>query len=92
MKLHDPRLNIRVASNGATILAERPYSIVPGDGHLRIVLAYWDADEGYVTWIHNVDDTGFHEGHYFREDDAFSKAFDDFMTRGRKISEGGKKP
>lgn len=84
MKQHDPRLELRVATNGATILAERPYSIIPGDGHLRIVLAYWDAEGGYVTWIHNVDDTGYHEGHYHRGNGAFEKALNDFMTRGRE--------
>lgn len=84
MKQHDPRLELRVASNGATILAERPYSTNPGDGSLRIVLAYWDADEGYVTWIHNLDNGGYHEGHYHRGDGAFEMAFNDFMQRGRK--------
>ena len=80
-KQHDPRLELRPASNGATILAERPYSTVMGDGHLRVVLAFWAADEGYVTWVHNTQDTGYHEGHYFKGEDAYKKAYKDFMTR-----------
>lgn len=62
------------------ILERRPFSMHPEDKYLHIVLArrpYKYAPDGYeyVTWIHNLSDGAFHQGHYSFEKDEAERDF-----------------
>jgi len=79
---------IRIASNGYEVVAERMWSLHPGDHYLTIVLARSPKDQRaygdeFVTWGFNKQDGGFFEGHYWPSFNA-ADAVKDFETRGRK--------
>jgi hypothetical protein len=63
------------------ILAIKGYSNNPGDTHLQTVLCYIPGNEltPYATWLFNMQDGGFHWGHYHRH---INEAIPEFMTRG----------
>jgi hypothetical protein len=78
---------IRKASSGFEVVIERPYSFVPGDHFLSIVLARSTGERlglnrQLVTWMHNRQDGGYSSGHYFNETHP-EEAIEDFETRGR---------
>lgn len=79
---------LRVAHNGYEVIAERAWSLHPGDSYLTIVLARSPEGRGswgreFVTWGFNRQTGGYFEGHYFPETSAQGAA-KDFESRGKR--------
>ena len=65
--------------NGVKLLFVKPISNNPLDAYLQIVLAEKTNGE-YVTWLYNETDKGFHNGHYYYND-QYQLALDDYFKR-----------
>ena len=67
-----------VVPAGWTIIASKPYSTHPDDGHLSVVLCRSQHRDEWVTWLGNAQNGGCHHGHYFRDTD---EALTDYTRR-----------
>ena len=69
---------LETLSNGAELLARKPWSDHPEDTYLEAVLARYHGE--YVTWQNNLASGGPGEGHYFNN---LLEAMEDYDKRGR---------
>lgn len=64
------------------LIAQKPYSLHPGDKHLTVVLCEIGGHMPFVTWIRNNEAKGDDSGHYYS---TLAEALFDFESRGRGV-------
>lgn len=64
------------------IIDSKPFSCLPGDKHLTVVLVETDRD--FITWLYHAQNRGYFWGHYypkFHNTEAQNDAHKDFAKR-----------